>query len=47
MSHFLFTVRLWAEKSGELVWISSTVTGRGELGWREEEENMGDKMVVG
>lgn len=30
MSHFLFTVRLWAEKSGELVWMC-TVTGRGRV----------------
>lgn len=40
MSHFLFTVRLWAEKSGELMQMSSMckVTSRGELGWKEEEE---------
>ncbi len=49
MSHFLFTVRLWAEKSRELKWMSGmcTVAGRGKLGWKEGEEKMGGEMVVG
>ena len=49
MSHFLFTVRLWAEKSRELMRMSCAcrVTGRGESGREEEEEKLGGKIAVG
>lgn len=44
MSHFPFSVRLWAEKSRDLMptWRMCTVTGTGELG-----KNEACKMVVG